>query len=266
MYSHHESLHTKPCCCERHPTPGNFLHPHQVSHALGGLWPADSPCGKDNASPQGTFNRPHSKPSQNLEPLVYPAKPKGIVASDWLQAVSLDSVWLSAGEILRSVSAARDGVRKSERGLSEVQKGRPPRCATAGVDARKAISKRGLKEEKRSLVSMSTVWDEGANCWIPPSDRDGFACLRCLQQNMINGTCGFNTWCVFTQQIGWRRVKSVTDETLTHWRDLKKLFCSIYAACNDNYFYPPTFHRIACANYNTFVSHSVFPELFFARS
>lgn len=38
---------------------------------------------------------------------------------------------------------------------------------------------------------------------LPATDRDGFARLRILQQNMINGTCGFHIWCVFTQEMSW---------------------------------------------------------------
>lgn len=221
---------------ENRPTPGNFLHPHQVSHALGGLWPAGSPCWKDNnKSPLGTLNRPHLQSSHSLEPPVFPAKPKGIVASDWLQPFPLDLVWLSAGEILRSVSAACDGVRKSERGLSEVPKGRPPRCATAGVERVKQYPRRVDGSKKEFGVNEHGVeWE--ANCWIPASDRHGFARLRCPQQNMINGTCSVHTWCVFTHQISWRRVKSVTGWIFALWRVLKKRLCSIYAACNDNYF------------------------------
>lgn len=54
----------------------------------------------------------------------------------------------------------------------------------------------------------------------------------------------------------WWRVKGVT-----HW----KPFRSIYASCNDHCFSLPD-QSVASTNCDTFVSRSVCPELYFARS
>lgn len=99
--------------------------------------------------------------------------------------------------------------------------GHPPRCAITEVLPGNALklSASDPRERKKSLMTMSAVrWV--ANCWISASDGDGFARLRTLQQNMINGTCGHHTWCVFPRQICWWKVNNFASLTI----DLAQFF------------------------------------------
>lgn len=59
----------------------------------------------------------------------------------------------------------------------------------------------GIKKKKKNWFGYNERRIKSESSDHPVTGRDGFACLRILQNNMINGKCGFNVWRVFTHKI-----------------------------------------------------------------